>query len=218
MTERIYARVSTEHQSLDRQRESTYTYAQDNLNANIADVPFYSDKSTGTNTDRSDYQQLLNDIEEGDIVIVDSLSRLSRSLQDLQDSVKTITVDKGAELHFVDERLVFEDDSDDPFQTLQLQLLGAFAEFEASIRQQRAREGLQARMNADEEYKHGRAPIGFRKEDGRIYKADNFDEVRATLQLVDEDELSQRKAAERLDCTRKTVRNALQKRRELYEL
>jgi DNA invertase Pin-like site-specific DNA recombinase len=217
MTGRIYARVSTQKQNLDRQREKTFEYVQDNTEYDIGDVEFYSDKSTGTDTDRSDYRQLKDDVSTGDVVIVDSLSRLSRSLQDLQESVEEIVYDKGAELHFVDERLVFKNDDEDPFQTLQLQLLGAFAEFEASIRQQRAREGLEARMNS-EDYHHGRTPIGFEKEDGRLYRAEDFGQVQAVLEMVSEDDLSKRKAAEQLDVSRSTIRNALRERRDLYEL
>jgi DNA invertase Pin-like site-specific DNA recombinase len=217
MATKIYARVSTEQQSLDRQREKTFEYVQDKLEADITEAEMYNDKSTGTNTDRAAYRQLKDDVSTGDVVVVDSLSRLSRSLQDLQQSVEEIVYERGAELHFVDERLQFRDDGEDPFQTLQLQLLGAFAEFEASIRQQRAREGIEARMNS-EDYHHGRTPIGFQKEDGHLYKADNFEEVRAVLEMVKLDGLSKRKAANQLGCARATIRNALEERADLYEL
>jgi len=217
VTERIYLRVSTEKQSIDRQRTKTVEYAQDEFGVELNELQFYRDKSTGTDTERDGYKQLMEDISDGDRIIVNDLSRLSRSLQDLQRAIERVVEDSGAEIHFIDERLVFQPDEEDPFQRLQLQLVGAFAEFEARIRQQRVREGLQARMENDE-YSHGRAPIGFEKKDGKLYETERYDEVCAVLEMVAKDELSKRKAAEQLDCTRKTIRSAIEKRADLYGL
>jgi len=98
------------------------------------------------------------------------------------------------------------------------QLLGVFAELEASMAQQRTREGLQARITGEEEYVHGPAPLGYAKDDGRLYEADNHQEVCIVLEMVQNDNISKRKAASRLDTSRATIRRTLDDRAELYGL
>jgi hypothetical protein len=67
------------------------------------------------------------------------------------------------------------------------------------------------------EYSGGRPPIGTCVENGQLVRADNYRNVCKTLTLVAEDKISKQKAATRLDCTRRTVSNALQ-RRDLYNI
>ena len=51
----LYVRVSTADQSLDRQRQLTYDYATDRLGVEPSSIQVYTDKRSGTNTDRSGY-------------------------------------------------------------------------------------------------------------------------------------------------------------------
>jgi DNA invertase Pin-like site-specific DNA recombinase len=105
---------------------------------------------------------------------------------------------------------------DDPYQKAMLQLLGVFAELEAEMTRERVKEGIRTGMN-NEEYHHGPAPLGFEKEDGYLIEASNFDRVRSVLELVQDDELSKRKAARQLDTSRRTINRALE-RTELYSI
>lgn len=212
-----YCRVSTEDQSLDRQLEATNTYAQERLEASLAAIEMYRDKSTGTNTSRSGYRELMADVEDGtvDIVVAKSVSRIARSIRDLDRTAERIT-DAGAELHIVDEGLVMRPDEDDPYQTALFQLLGVFAELEANMAQQRTREGIAARQSEDE-YHHGRPPLGFEKEDGKLIEDDQYHDVVATLDMVQKGELSKRAAARHLDTSRPTIDRALD-RTDLYGL
>jgi len=105
---------------------------------------------------------------------------------------------------------------EDPYQKAMLQLLGVFAELEAEMTRQRVREGIRTRMDNDE-YHHGPAPLGFEKNDGHLREGPEYDHVRATLELVADDELSKRKAAKELDTSRRTINRALG-RAELYDL
>ena len=50
--------------------------------------------------------------------------------------------DKGVTIEFLSERLVFNGNSDDAFAKLQLQMMGAFAEFERNIIRKRQAEGI----------------------------------------------------------------------------
>ena len=213
-----YCRVSTEDQDLDRQRDATAEYAQSTLGAELADLEFYEDKSTGTNVSRAGFQRLVADVESGDIetVVVNSISRVARSIRDLDETVDTLQ-QHGAALHIISESIVIDPDGEDPYQRAMLQLLGVFAELEAKMVQQRVRAGIQARMNADEEYHHGRAPLGFESEDGRLYQNEQYDDVVATLELVREENVSKRQAAHELDTSRATIDRALD-RAELYGL
>lgn len=212
-----YCRVSTEDQSLDRQLSSTKEYAEGQLGAELADLQIYRDKSTGTNTDRSGYQDMMDASSSGDLeaVVVHSVSRICRSITDLERTASRLE-DDGVALHIVQEGLTINPEEDDPFQRALFQLLGVFAELEANMAQQRTKEGIAARQQ-NEEYHHGPAPLGFSKDNGRLVEADNYHDVVAVLDLVQQDELSKRKAARRLETSRPTISRSLD-RLELYGL
>jgi len=212
-----YVRVSTAEQNLDRQLESTTEYAQDELGADLAEIETYRDKSTGTNTERGGYRDLMADVETGDVdaVVVHEISRMARSLQDLERTVSRVT-DEGGEVHFVRDGLSFGDGKERPMHRLQLQMLGAFSEWEARVKQMNTREGIAARQQQDD-YHHGPAPLGFEKDDGQLVEAQNYHDVVAVLEMVQKGELSKRKAADRLNCARSTVNRGLD-RSDLYGL
>lgn len=215
MTVAVYARVSTAEQNLDRQLQSTHEYASESLDTSLGDVITFRDKSTGTNTSRSGYRNLMKSVESGDVdvVIVKSVSRIARSIRDLDRTAERVK-DAGAELHIIDEGLVLKPDEDDPYQNALIRLLGVFAQLEAEIAQQRTREGIAARQQ-NEDYHHGRPPLGFEKEDGRLIEAENYDQVCVVLEMVAKGELSKRKAAGELETSRTTISRAVE-RMELY--
>ena len=69
-----YARVSTESQNLDRQLDALKKYGVDII---------YNEKMTGTKKDRPELNKLLDRMTAGDVIVVESLSRLGRSTKDL---------------------------------------------------------------------------------------------------------------------------------------
>lgn len=213
-----YVRVSTDEQSLDRQLERTSDYATDTLGASLGNVDTYRDKATGTDTGRQGFREMLSQVEAGeyDHVVANSVSRISRSIRDLDQTVERIVEDGGAELHIIGEGLRMSPDESDPYQRALMQLLGVFAELEAEMTRQRVREGIKTRMN-NEEYHHGPPPLGFDKEDGHLIQSAEYDHVRSTLELVRDDELSKRKAARELNTSRRTINRSLG-RLELYDL
>lgn len=209
----VYLRVSTEDQSVDRQRSATTTYVTDTLDRPLNETVAWTDKSTGTDTERSGYQDMIDALEDLDAVVVKSVSRISRSIRDLDRTVERFE-SADTELHIIDEGLQIRPDDDDPFQRAVLQLLGVFAELEANMAQQRTREGIAARQ-ANDEYHHGPAPLGFGKEDGRLVEADDYDRVTTVLEMVSKGEMSKRAAAYELETSRRTIGRALD-RGELY--
>jgi DNA invertase Pin-like site-specific DNA recombinase len=123
-----YVRVSSFDQNPDRQLE---------------DVPVdktFTDKASGKDTQRPQLDALLGFVREGDTVLVHSMDRLARNLDDLRRLVQTLTK-RGVRVEFVKEHLTFTGE-DSPLANLMLSVMGAFAEFERALLRERQREGI----------------------------------------------------------------------------
>jgi DNA invertase Pin-like site-specific DNA recombinase len=123
-----YVRVSTFDQNLERQLDQ---------------VPLdrtFADKASGKDTQRPQLEELMKFAREGDTVIVHSMDRLARNLDDLRRLVQSLTK-KGIRIEFVKEGLSFTGE-DSPMATLMLSVMGAFAEFERALLRERQREGI----------------------------------------------------------------------------
>lgn len=114
-----YVRVSTFDQGPERQLEG------------IALARIFTDKASGKDTQRPQIEELIGFVRTGDTVVVHSMDRLARNLDDLRRIVQTIT-GKGAAVEFVHEHLTSTGE-DSPMATLMLSVMGAFAEFERSL-------------------------------------------------------------------------------------
>lgn len=66
-----YIRVSTEHQSVIRQK--------DNITHKYGDIPLFYDKCTGTTQNRPQWQRLMSVVMAGDTIVFDEVSRMSRN-------------------------------------------------------------------------------------------------------------------------------------------
>lgn len=123
-----YVRVSTLDQNEKRQ-----------LEGQVLDRVF-TDKASGRDTARPELTELLRFARDGDTVVVHSMDRLARNLDDLRALVQSLT-HKGVRVEFVKESLVFTGE-DSPMANLMLSVMGAFAEFERSLIRERQREGI----------------------------------------------------------------------------
>lgn len=123
-----YIRVSSLDQNPDRQLE------------NIPLDRIFTDKASGKSTQRPQLVALLGFVREGDTVMVHSLDRLARNLDDLRKLVQTLT-QKGIQIQFIKENLTFTGE-DSPMSNLLLSVMGAFAEFERTLIRERQREGI----------------------------------------------------------------------------
>src|SRR5436309_3075699 len=123
-----YIRVSTIDQNVDRQLEGVQLERT------------FIDKASGKDTNRPQLDQLLSYARDGDTVLVHSMDRLARNLDDLRRLVQTLT-GRGVKVEFVKEHLTFTGD-DSPMAVLLLSVMGAFAEFERSLIKERQREGI----------------------------------------------------------------------------
>ena len=100
----------------------------------------FADKLSGKDAQRPAFQQCMQFLREGDTLVVHSMDRLARNLDDLRRTVQTLT-GRGVRVQFVKEGLLFSGD-DSPMANLLLSVLGAIAEFERSLIRERQLEGI----------------------------------------------------------------------------
>ena len=133
MGERImYQRVSTRNQNLARQEALAADLGIENKNV-------FVDVMSGKNTERPKLQEMLAYIRNGDILIIESFSRLGRSLRDLLDIIAQLEK-KGVTLQSQKEGVC----TDSASGRLQIALFAAISQFERDIMLERQAEGVQA--------------------------------------------------------------------------
>lgn len=124
-----YRRVSSTDQNLDRQ-----------LDGEQLDRTF-EDKASGSTAERPGLVACLAYCRAGDTLIVHSIDRLARSVEDLARIVREQT-GKGVAIEFRKENLRFAPGGRDPMADLMLAVLGAIGQFERSLIRERQREGI----------------------------------------------------------------------------
>lgn len=124
-----YVRVSSYDQNEERQLE---------LMGDLDRI--FTDKASGKNTERPRLQELLSYAREGDTIVVHSMDRLARNLDDLRQLVNAQTK-RGICVRFIKENLTFTGE-DSPMSNLMLSVLGAVAQFERDLIKERQREGI----------------------------------------------------------------------------
>ena len=127
-----YARVSTEGQCLDRQIDTLKA-------AGVQEEYIYKEKMTGTKSNRPKLMALMNVLEQGDTVYIESLNRLGRSSADLITLMQTFS-DMGVTLISLKEQLDFSSAAG----KMIAQFLAILAEFERNCIVERVKEGLSA--------------------------------------------------------------------------
>ena len=100
----------------------------------------FVDKASGKDTKRPQLQAALDYAREGDVLVVHSMDRLARNLDDLRRLVLGLT-ERGVVVEFVKEHLTFTSE-ENAMSKLLLSVMGAFAEFERALIKERQREGI----------------------------------------------------------------------------
>ena len=140
-----YLRVSTILQNTERQ---------------LVDVVcdrLYEDKLSGKDTNRPQFQLMMNNLRSGDVINVHSLDRVGRNTKDILEIVQEVK-DKGCQIYFHKENLKFDGTKSDLYSDLMLTILAGFSEFERNIILERQREGI-AIAKAKGVYKGRRAKL-----------------------------------------------------------
>ena len=139
-----YIRVSTKHQSYDRQLELLKQRVPDIESKNI-----FCEKQSGASLDkREELKRLLSILREGDVVYVHSIDRLGRNLLDILNIVKTLD-EKKVRLISLSQNI----DSFTPTGKMFIMICGMMAEIELILIKERVAEGVK---RATKNHKMGR--------------------------------------------------------------
>lgn len=145
-TQRIgYIRVSTVDQNEQRQLDGVQL---DRV---------FTDKASGKDMNRPQLQEAIKYVRDGDTLIVHSMDRLARNVEDMLRLVRELN-DKGISVQFMKENMVFSAGKDDPRSMLMFTMLSAFAQFERSLIRERQREGI-AIAKSKGKYKGGKPKL-----------------------------------------------------------
>lgn len=125
-----YIRVSTAEQNTDRQLDG------------IALDRIFTDKMTGSIKDRPQLQAMLDYVRYGDTVVVHSLDRLARSLEDLISIINQLN-QKGVSFKSIKDNLTFDGVNNSPMDKFFLHILGAVSELERALIRERQKEGIE---------------------------------------------------------------------------
>ena len=139
-----YIRVSALDQSTERQLDG------------IAVDKVFTDKASAKDTNRPQLQAVLHHIRPGDTLVVHSMDRLARNVEDMLRLVREMN-DRGVSVNFIKENMNFTAGSEDPRSILMFTMLSAFAQFERSLIRERQREGITLAKAKGTVYK-GRKP------------------------------------------------------------
>jgi len=149
-----YARVSTSSQNLENQI---------NQLKDVGCVKIFSEKRSGKNeTDRQQFNIMMDFVREGDVLFITKLDRLARSVIDLQNIAKFLE-DKNVDLKVIQQNI----DTTSPAGRLLFTMLGAIAEFERDLINERVKEGIEAAKKKGVQF--GRRAILTYKEKNVIY-------------------------------------------------
>ncbi|MFW3539825.1 MULTISPECIES: recombinase family protein [Vagococcus] len=142
-----YTRVSTSNQDYQTQIQKL---------ENAGAEKIFSEKYTGTKKEgRRELKNLQETVKKGDQVLVTKIDRLARSIVDLNSIVSSLN-EKGVTVTFLDNSLTFEPNKKDSMQTLMMNMLGSFAQFERDLIVTRTQEGKQWHKANNKNYREGR--------------------------------------------------------------
>ncbi|MDF2802642.1 MAG: resolvase, terminal domain protein [Anaerocolumna sp.] len=187
---KAYCRVSTIEQNLDRQIIAVKEAGAEKI---------YTEKLSGKNTDRPELQNMLAELQAGDIVIVKELTRVSRSTLDMLQLVEKITT-KGADIKSLNEGWL---DTSTPAGKLMLTVLGGIAEFERNLLLQRTAEGRAVAVSKGVQM--GRKRVKNKQLDFAV-------------QLFESGTMSANKICENTGVSRATLFRRVKERKELLDL
>ena len=98
----------------------------------------FIDKASGKNMERQQFKQMMTYVREGDVVVVESISRIARNTRDLLTITSTLN-EKGVQFISLKENI----DTTTPQGRFVLTIFGALAELERESILERQREGIE---------------------------------------------------------------------------
>ena len=183
-----YARVSSKDQNLDRQLDALKAVG-------IDERDIFTDKASGKDFNREQYQALKTQLREGDTIYVTSLDRLGRNYEEIQEQWKELTHELGVDVVVLDMPLLDTRKTDESLDKrfiadLTLQILSYVAQKERENIKARQKQGI---ASAKAKGKHLGRP--------QAVKPDNWDEV---ITKMNNGEITATKAMELTNTKRTT--------------
>lgn len=152
-----YVRVSTREQKEDRQLIALQTFPVSRKN-------IYTDKLSGKDFNRPQYQELLKRIQPGDLLVVKSIDRLGRNYEEILLQWRNLTKEKQADIVVLDMPLLDTRKSGNDLTgtfvaDLVLQVLSYVAQTERENIHQRQMEGIAAAKLRGVQFGRPRKPV-----------------------------------------------------------
>lgn len=136
-----YIRVSSMDQNEDRQLFALHGIG-------IADPLIFMDKRSGKNFDRPQYKKLVQKLKPGDLLYIQSIDRLGRNYEEIQEQWRILTKEKNIDICVIDMPLLDTRNGKDLMGTfiadLVLQILSFVAQSERESIKKRQAEGIAA--------------------------------------------------------------------------
>lgn len=195
-----YARVSSKAQNLARQLEALEAAGCEKI---------YTDKISGKNFERPEYQKMILELTSDDVVIILSIDRLGRNYNEVTEEWRKITKEIKADVKVLDMPLLDTtvgrtgDLTDTFIADLVLQILSYVANLERVHIKERQEEGIAIAMREGKFKNCGRKKMEIDEE--------LFSE---NLELFEAGEISKAEFARRLNVSRPKLDNLLKERME----
>ncbi len=136
-----YIRVSSKDQNEDRQLIALH-------DKGVKDVCIYIDKKSGKDFDRPQYKRLVKKLKPGDLLMIQSIDRLGRNYEEVQNQWRVLTKEKEVDICVIDMPLLDTRQGKDLLGTfiadLVLQILSFVAQNEREYIRKRQAEGIAA--------------------------------------------------------------------------
>ncbi len=142
MTVYGYVRVSTKEQNEDRQLDSL-------AELNVKEMKIYTDKQSGKDFNRPQYQEMVKKMKKGDLLYVPSIDRLGRNYEDIKEQWRYLTKEIGIDICILDSQALLDtrvsmDSCGYLISDLTLSILSFFADNERKNIRKRQAEGIAA--------------------------------------------------------------------------
>lgn len=179
MTTYGYARVSSKDQNLDRQLDQLKAIGVEPRN-------IFCDKASGKNFNRPSWDNLINQLQKGDLLVVVSLDRMGRNYTEIKEQWQHITHDIGADIKVLDMPMLDTTKTNDSLDRrfiadLVLQILSYTAEKERKNIHARQEQGIKAAQERN--VKFGRPAAQFPDGWEQTYKAWKDGQITATAAM-----------------------------------
>lgn len=202
-TYRAYLRASTKEQDATRAKEPIQQFA-DSHDLTIA--KFYTENESGAKLHRPKLNELLEDCNHGDVIIIESIDRLTRLKDKDWQALKRRITEKGVRIVSLDlptthEAITKSGDEDDltdsilrAVNTMMIDVMATMSRKDYEMRRERQAQGI-ARAKAENPEKY----VGAKKDLER-YKI---------IRGLKESGLTYRAITKQLGCSTRTIRRAM---------